>query len=394
LKAAIPTLWGAFWLALAVAVVNGFARFAYALILPAMRADLGWDYAASGWLNTANSIGYALGGLTGVWLLRSFRAEKLFVVGLISTAVLVGLMGFTSNLAMMMFWRLLAGIGAAWVFSCGGAFAAARYNAHPEKAGAAIAIFYAGGGLGMTFSGMLLYPVLDGAMTWQVAWMVLGAAGLVLALMPVWVAKQAPGNGAQSVSNTSVSELFASLKTARMMPSFVAYILFGVGYIVYLTFVVAWLKELQVAPTGAAALWIALGLAASVSGWVWKGVMGRWWPSRTFALASICIMVGSVIPVMVSGTAGLAVSVLLVGGSFYMVPAAVVALIRKKLPQAQWATMMNLYTMVFALGQAVGPVLAGALADVMGLNWAMVAAAVVMLLSAALVLLDKPVPEA
>ena len=56
----------ALYLALAVAVVNGFARFAYALILPAMRESLGWDYAAAGWLNTANSLGYAVGGLSGL----------------------------------------------------------------------------------------------------------------------------------------------------------------------------------------------------------------------------------------------------------------------------------------------------------------------------------------
>ena len=50
-------------LAMAPAVSNGFARFAYALILPAMRADLGWTYSMAGWINTANAIGYLLGAL-------------------------------------------------------------------------------------------------------------------------------------------------------------------------------------------------------------------------------------------------------------------------------------------------------------------------------------------
>ena len=37
---------------------NGLARFAYGLLLPAMRADLDWNYTQAGWINTANAIGY------------------------------------------------------------------------------------------------------------------------------------------------------------------------------------------------------------------------------------------------------------------------------------------------------------------------------------------------
>ena len=48
-------------LALGVSVGNAFARFAYGLILPAMQSDLEWSYAQSGWINTANALGYIAG---------------------------------------------------------------------------------------------------------------------------------------------------------------------------------------------------------------------------------------------------------------------------------------------------------------------------------------------
>lgn len=48
-------------LALGMAVVNGLARFACALVLPAMKADLGWSYTEAGSLNTTNAVGYLLG---------------------------------------------------------------------------------------------------------------------------------------------------------------------------------------------------------------------------------------------------------------------------------------------------------------------------------------------
>ncbi|MFD1751914.1 YbfB/YjiJ family MFS transporter [Salipiger marinus] len=50
-------------LAVALAICLGIARFAYALLLPEMREDLGWTYAEAGWLNTSNGAGYLAGAL-------------------------------------------------------------------------------------------------------------------------------------------------------------------------------------------------------------------------------------------------------------------------------------------------------------------------------------------
>ena len=45
------------------AIGLGLGRFAYALLLPAMRLDLGWSYAQAGAINTANAFGYLIGAL-------------------------------------------------------------------------------------------------------------------------------------------------------------------------------------------------------------------------------------------------------------------------------------------------------------------------------------------
>ena len=50
-------------LALAAAVSLGLARFSYALLLPPMRADLGWSYFTAGAMNTVNAAGYLVGAL-------------------------------------------------------------------------------------------------------------------------------------------------------------------------------------------------------------------------------------------------------------------------------------------------------------------------------------------
>ena len=59
-------------LSLGAAVSLGITRFAYALLLPVMRADLGWSYTLAGAMNTVNALGYLLGALAaprccGAW---------------------------------------------------------------------------------------------------------------------------------------------------------------------------------------------------------------------------------------------------------------------------------------------------------------------------------------
>lgn len=72
-----------------------------------------------------------------------------------------------------------------------------------------------------------------------------------------------------------------------------------------------------------------------------------------------------------------------------MVPGAMMALARKSLPQLLWAKAMNFFTMVFAIGQAAGPVAAGWIADRYGMNAAMAAGATVLVLAAGLALLQS-----
>ena len=369
--------------AAAIAVVNGFGRFAYGLLLPVMRDDLAWDYALSGWLNTANSLGYGVGALLALVLLARYRPATLFVGGLCMTVATLLMCSFTLDLSWMMLWRFASGVGSAWVFACGGALVALRYRADPARAGSAIAIYYAGGGLGLAASGVLLYPVLNGAWAWSTGWLVLGVAGLVLSLAPGWLALQTGGPAPVRTANPE------ALPLRRFRVILTAYFLFGVGYIVYLTFVVAWLREMRLGVDATVGLWVLMGLAVMASGYVWRGVMARWWAVHTFAAATLCTAVGTALPLVSASVPVLLASVVLVGGSFFMAPGAMMALARAALPQAQWALTMNLFTFIFAIGQGIGPVAAGWVADTYGMNWAMLAGAVVLVVAAGLALLQR-----
>jgi predicted MFS family arabinose efflux permease len=286
----------------------------------------------------------------------------------------------------MLFLRFICGVGSAWVFACGGALVASHYSSDPAKAASAIAVYYAGGGLGIAASGLLIYPVLSGEWTWPIGWAVLGAAGLLLALWPVKLALRM-GSVAATPSNATQST--EPMPWMRFQIIIAAYFLFGVGYIVYLTFVIAWLREMNLGTAAATIVWLVLGAASMASGYVWKGVMARWQPTTTFAAATLCTALGTALPLASQSFAVLLVSAVLVGGSFFMVPGAMMALARKTLPQSFWAKAMNAFTFIFAIGQAAGPVAAGWIADTYGMNAAMAAGAGVLVLAAGLAKLQR-----
>src|SRR5207249_5303858 len=77
---------------LAVGVAQGFGRFTYPLVLPAIEGDLLHSYSLAGWLGTANLAAYLAGVLLVSLAATKFSPARLIVFGLVvSTAGLVAM---------------------------------------------------------------------------------------------------------------------------------------------------------------------------------------------------------------------------------------------------------------------------------------------------------------
>ena len=86
---AVQALRLALALSLGAAVSLGITRFAYGLLLPPMRDDLGWTYALAGAMNTSNAAGYLLGALLTPVLLRHASPGRVMVWGTVAATVLM-----------------------------------------------------------------------------------------------------------------------------------------------------------------------------------------------------------------------------------------------------------------------------------------------------------------
>ena len=176
----VSTLWLALALSLAAAASLGITRFSYGLLLPPMRADLGWTYTLAGGMNTANALGYLLGALAMPQLLRYFGPTRLVLGGAVLASGLMALTGFFTESSHLLAQRLLAGIASALVFSAGGLLAARLAAIEPKKSGFLLGIYYGGVGVGIVVSALVVPAVLDAAAAqahgWAWAWWVLAGA--------------------------------------------------------------------------------------------------------------------------------------------------------------------------------------------------------------------------
>lgn len=374
-------------LTLGVTVTNGFARFAYGLMLPAMKSEMGWNFAQAGWLNTANAIGYVAGAVLTMVLIRYVSPSRLFAFGLLTTTLALLATGLNAALWWQTLWRILAGALGAMSFSTAGALVAGLFRDDPRRNALAIAILFGcGGGVGIVLSGAFLPLLLDlyGSGAWPVGWIIIGLVSLSFLPLGLWAAMQLRPSAAQQIKS-------APLPLLRMIPEIIGYAGFGLGYIVYLTFLSAWMTD-QAAGAGFITLvWVILGVCICVSPLVWRPVLTRYASGLPLALILTGIAIGSALPVVLPSGPALLISAVVFGFSVFMAPGAVTNFTRKNLSPEQWGPAISLFTVVFAIAQTLGPYGAGLVGDLYNnIGVSLLVAAGLMLVAAVVSLLQKP----
>ena len=379
--------WIVLGLSIGPAVSNGFARFSYGLILPAMREDLGWSYTEAGWINTANAVGYLAGALLALGLVSRWGPRPLFIWGMALTAIALAFSAMTRDFWWLSFWRVLAGVGGAPVFIAGGVIASGLFADDKQKNALAIALYFGGGGFGMIISGILLPLFMQwfGDSGWPLAWLMMGVGSFIAFIPSAIAAEAAPAPDRAAHDDRIV------LPVGRMLPALTTYFMFGLGYIIYITFLIAWMSAWGAQAPLIAGAWALMGVAVTASPFLWRGILASANGGRALALTSLATGAGIALPLISPGAGLVILSALLFGASFFMVPTAVTAFSRKNLDQAQWGPAMAVFTMIFALGQIIGPVAGGAIADAAGeTDPGLLAAACVLLLGALIATLQRP----
>jgi predicted MFS family arabinose efflux permease len=233
-------------------------------------------------------------------------------------------------------------------------------------------------------SGVALPLLLDarGSGSWPTAWLAMGWTSAAMTVAAAWAATRI--DEPQSAAGS------ADWKVAGFLPLLGSYICFGLGYIAYMTFVIAWMRDNGASTGSVVGVWFVLGLATLVAPAVWTRPCDRWPGGRPLAAVMALLSAGAMLPVFAVTPAAMLLSAAMFGLAGFSAPSAIGAFVRKALPKPAWGSAMAFFTIAFAASQIAGPVLTGWVADETGSLRPGLMASALLLVLGALVALAQP----
>jgi len=376
-------------LALAPAIGLGIGRFAYALVLPDMRDSLGWSYSAAGFMNTMNAAGYLAGALGAARFARRVGLFGAAWIGTLACVISLALCAASANFAVLSVARLLAGAGAAVSFVGGGALGAVIAQSQPARASLLLGLFYTGPALGIVLSGLVAPFLLQGfgPGSWWIVWAALAAISAVLAL----VLRLNPIESPPPAANAHAIRI-------AILPILIylaGYFCFGAGYIAYMTFMIAYVRDAGGGALAQSAFWCLIGGAAFASPWIWRGLLARGASGMSTAILIGVTMVGAALPLIWHTPVALALSALVFGNAFFAVVSATTAFVRFNYATDAWPNAIAVVTIAFSLGQTLGPMVTGAISDAIGsLGSALIVSALTLAIGAIACTFQRRLPPA
>jgi predicted MFS family arabinose efflux permease len=371
--------------AIALAVAMGVGRFAYTPLIPIMERDAGLGVAAAGALATANLLGYLVGASLAMHPIAQGLRLAITRWSLAGVVVTTALMAAPHVLWLPL--RFVTGVCSGFVLVFASSIVLERAaNAHQPKWPP---LFFSGVGLGIAFSGIAV-PWLAELGNSRVAW--LGVAVISAAALLVtgwWFTEDAPG------ANIAQADIDATLPPHRTTFAWLlaVYTAEAFAYIIPATFLVAIIAKTPGLSHYASLSWVFVGLAAAFATFAWIPAAARLGKSRALALALGIQAVGLAAPVFSRSALAVIVAAVALGGTFIAITLFAAGLGRDIFPRSTSAAVSRL-TVLYSVGQIVGPIVATQMALRFGsYNPALLAAAGIAALATVVTLITIRDPQ-
>lgn len=363
--------------ALAMAIGMGIGRFAYTPILPGMMEGLGLTASDAGLIASANYVGYLIGAILagGGW--GQGRERSMAYLGTGGTAVLTAAMGLTDAMPAFLLIRFVAGIASAFMMIFLSTIIFSQL-ARTQQAGLQ-SLHFGGVGLGITVSAIVTGAVFVLGLGWQMNWFAAAGVSAIAFMAVVWLM------GVDDYEPPSQSRREPPLVWNPALAKItLAYAIFGAGYIVTATFLIAIVRQSDGGFVVESGVWLAAGLAGAPSVWLWSLVARRLGLAAAFGIGCVVEAVGVVASVSIGGYGAQLLAGALLGGTFIAVTAMGLQIGRAVAGDAP-RRALAIMTAAFGVGQITGPLLAGIAADLTGSFFAPSIGAAVALMIAGLV---------
>ncbi|WOD09812.1 MFS transporter [Pseudomonas sp. NyZ704] len=346
-------------------VVIGFARLAYGVILPAMRADLGLSYQQAGILSTVTALCYVCFVLAGGLAAARWGAKASIMFGMLTVAAgFVGL-AFAANFWLIMTLMGLLGFGTAFAFAPMVALLATWF---PEKRGLVIGCMTSGVGVGVLVSGVLV-PFLFatfGEQGWRVSWGVFAGAALLVAVMVGFFVRNPPTAKASDAGQLPADEKWLIYRNPRVLIVAATYGIIGMSYIVQTVFMVSFMVESGHSASIAGRYMAMMGLMSIAAGPLWGWISDFWGRGNALATCIFLVIMAMTLPLIEQSLPYFFFHFLVMGASINGVFAMIQTSATDQVAPRYIPIAFSFATLFFAFGQFLGPAIAGWLIETTG----------------------------
>ncbi len=339
---------------LSLAVAVGIGRFVYTPILPFMVDALGLTKGQAGWIASANYAGYLIGALAASSPgLKGSR--RLWMIGaLLVCCLTTAAIGFLDSIWALMVIRCIGGVASAFAFVYASALVVERLL--ELNRGGLSAVHFGGVGVGITLSALIVTGTVWAGGDWRGQWFGAGAVSFIAAVLVFFLVPEHRGETRVHEKGRFKPGLFALI---------LAYGLFGFGYIITATFLMAIVRDTESARQLEPVIWLVVGLTGVPSVALWMAVSRRYGVLRTYALACLAEAIGVSASVLWVSPVSLVISGMLLGGTFIALTA--LGLVGgRTFTTGDPRQVVGWMTAAFGFGQIIGPTFAGSLYDMSG----------------------------
>ena len=356
-------------------LATGFAQSTHSLTIPSMRVDLGISYIQAGLLVTLAGAVRMGASLAAGTLAPRYGSRHLIGAGTVVTGLSMLLLGYAPGFSVALGASALMGLGSGVALTPMMGLVAPWFEM--RNRGLAAGLTAAGGSIAIVAAGLVIPPLIDQnpADGWRHTWYIFGGLVLVIGIMALLFLRDRPSDSSQSPGQPRSRAVHGAWPlTVYKNPHvwLLAYLGFcsGVAHGVFSTFFGVYLiDENGVSLNTAGQLLLLNGVLSVASGILWGKVSDRLGRGRAFGLSFLIQGAGFELfwlsPVLASFVIASALFGLTLRAAFTLCAAAS----GDHVPAHFAAAAFALISVGAGLGSTTSPILAGAIADTVGIGW-------------------------
>lgn len=338
-------------------------RYGYGMLLPEMLPALQISKTEAGVIYSSYFITYTiLAPVLGIMADR-LDIRKILAVFVLILGIGAFLMTFSNSILTASLFFGMAGIGmtACWT----PLIPLVQRWVNDKRRGAALTIMDLGSTLSIVAMSLVL-PLIVGAFDWRKAWMFLGAAALLIAVVDYILVRNRPGQQSSAALTTTAQsapfkfDFKRLLRDSRFWLIGISYVFVGFTVIIAFTFLPTYGVQSLGMPYSTAASVLAIIAVTGVAGKLLLGpISDTWGRMKVMMLCCALMAAGSLGMALCGDFLGLGIACGIYGIGYGAVWPVYAAVTGDYFPKDAIGRVMGLWTLLLGIGSISGPVVSG-----------------------------------